>query len=415
MAGRKPSSLNRPLNEDVLEWALVATRSDENGDEVADWVNPNTNETITLPATIKPTPAILKALRLNDVAPATRERVLASDELDDTELPDSSTDRVLSIIKGSDAESSTQIKIYRVRDGIKDAYCGQFTPEEFEEKNLELIRSYFGGGKYRIRVYGKHSSGKFGVLANEVVEIEESILPTALPGITPAPQNQRDIVIEKLFQRIDDMDKRQQAPQNDMMQQLRMFAMIKQMFGDTGPKSSLAELLEGYKLIESLKGDGGNQNGGDGLMGMASQFLDVLKNAPVAQPLETSVQTLPTVQVPATLATTPQPVPSPDYRQPQESEGATVNVGQDFMMRVMLKAILAKAKLNAPIEPIAKDLVDKLPDEALDMLETDLWFEMLQEIIPEVAAHQIWFTKLRDNIIALSYEDAPVPGADKPT
>jgi hypothetical protein len=48
---------------------------------------------------------------------------------------------------------------------------------------------------------------------------------------------------------------------------------------------------------------------------------------------------------------------------------------------------------------------EKLPDELVELMALDNWFDLLETVAPEVTSHKAWFQQVRDE--ALARFDAP--------
>lgn len=380
---------------EVNDWAIV--QSDARS---ATWERPTTGERIKLPIGTKPTARMIEIATLNGAIlapePQGHPDPDGGDFIDEDEEPASPLDRVVSLLKNESEGGRAEVKIYRIREGEKDAYCGSFTPEQFEQGNLELIRSNWGGGRFRIMVYATvHPSNKFVRRVNEVVEIESSALPPV--GVAGAADP-----YALIMRRLDDMEKRgssqQQNGMGSMREMLSLFVMMKQAFGGDQPKSSVAEIISAVRDLKELSGDL-NPSGGNDLASMGMEVVKMIGAQQNAQPVQHAPQPIRQIQV------QPNPVPplEPHQVDPQFQPTADTMESEEmgnFFVKMMLRAIIKKAAENAPIEPIAADLYVKAPDDMLSMIESELWWEMLIEFEPAVTPHQEWFTRLRGGILA---------------
>lgn len=388
--------------QEVHDWAIIET-----GADAALWEKPTTGETVWLPLGTKPTPRMIRIATLNGAVlrPQTaHEPASFVDDLDDE--PSTPVDRVMTLLQSTVEGTRAEVKIYRVRDGDKDVYCGFYTPEQFEQGSLELIRSHFGGGKYRIKVYATNpDTGKFAVRMNETIEIEQSALPSALGG---AQSNPMEAVMRKL-DAIGNAPVNSAIAVNPMAQMKDMFQMMmlmKQLMGNDAPRSSVGEIATAIRELKDISGElGGGSGSGGGLMEMGTQLMSMIAEARQNAPLQPMQQAAPIPQIQAR----PNPIPQIHESEPEHvSESQTINQPINFesdgdmtsmFVKMAFKVILKKAAENAPVEPIAKDLYAKLPDDILDMLETSMWFDALKEFAPDVAQHEVWFTALREAVL----------------
>lgn len=398
MATRKSRvSIESGMDESVFEWAIVGSDSG-----MTTWRHAKSNEEVTLPDKMRPTPSVLDAIDANrqtgndDTPPATGLPFEFS-EIED-EGPASPLERVITIIGRDGSLNRADVKVYRMRDGQKDAYCAQYTADEFEDQNLELIRAHFGPGKYRIKIYGtSEQQPKYSLRLNEVVEIEGSLVP--LKQTENAGGMSQAALIQMLQTRNENPI--QQNPMNQMKEMLQMMVLMKQvMGGDHQPKSSVSELVQAIRELKGAQELIAPESSGDGgMMGMAKDIIGLVAQNQQVQ------QQQPPAQIPY-IAVPQQPVPTlpenPAFQQnpieqPETTDDPDMN---KFLMKTMIGAIIKQAEQNKPVEPIAADLYLKLPDEALDMIESVMWFDLLAELHPGVRAHETWFTQLRTAIVA---------------
>jgi hypothetical protein len=84
-----------------------------------------------------------------------------------------------------------------------------------------------------------------------------------------------------------------------------------------------------------------------------------------------------------------------------------------FKLRAYLSALVDMATKVVPVEKTAEFVVDKLPDELLEIMELPNWFEQLAAVAPEVKNHEEYLRKVRD--LALSMLEFEDDGEDDPT
>lgn len=398
----------RNVSDGSEHWALAETIETPTH-TICVWKNVANDEKIRLPFGVKPTNETLAILEIQsansqnggaDFTPDAAHGYL--EDFENLEDDDSAATRVLTLLRSSEnSGAKTSIKIYRVKDGAKDSYCGEFTPEEFEDKNLELIRSTWGGGKYRIRVYGQAPGKAFGVMLNEVIEIENSLQPVKpgeqVNGLGGAGMN----TLMRLEQRLDQLQMGNGGMAGGFKETLSMMAMMKDVLGgNSGPQSSVKEMLETYQMIDALKnGKPPEPERGEDLMSLAGKVFELI------QQQRADGADLAGAPAPAPIAPPPAGIPHVEIPQNFEQNGNDdMNMGENLIIKMTLRAVVKAAQANKPIEPIAVDLAEKLPDEVLDILDSVLWFEALQEYEPGVVAYEAWFTALRNRIIELTTE-----------
>jgi len=81
-----------------------------------------------------------------------------------------------------------------------------------------------------------------------------------------------------------------------------------------------------------------------------------------------------------------------------------------FKLRAYLSALVDMATKAIPPEKTAEFVVDKLPDELLEIMELPNWFEQLAAVAPEVKNHEAYLRQVRD--LALSMLEFDDEGED---
>lgn len=105
--------------------------------------------------------------------------------------------------------------------------------------------------------------------------------------------------------------------------------------------------------------------------------------------------------------TEPAPSPIPQNQQPQ-TEDEVNHLKYIFKLRSYLSALVDFAVKLAPPETTAQFVVDKLPDELIEIMELPNWFEQLAQVAPEVQKHEEYLRKVRDLALSMiDYEDEP--------
>lgn len=403
---RKSSAVPQTLADLALpddsanEWAIV----DSDATSVT-WSNPTSNEKIRLPVGARPSEHIVAIARMNGA-------VLSAQQEPDDLFPDETgfvdeieeatpVDRLLTLLRDDPGSERSEVKIYRMREGKPDTYCGSFKPDEFEKQNLELIRSHYGAGKYRVKIYGtKPGTNLYVIRMNQTVEIEPSLIAAPNAG---GGADKFDLLLQRL-----DAQQNQgaQSGMNNMKEMLQMFVMMKQAFGgEAQPKSQIAEIVGAIRELREVSGEISGGSGGNSspdLMGMGAEVLKLIaqnQGATQVQPHPIQyAEAFPQIETPPAPAQVVQynPNPAPAIQQPQTEE----NNEMSPFVKIMFAAILKKAAAGAPVEPIAADLYPRLPDEILDAMESEMWFDLLQEFHAGVKDHEAWFTALRGALLA---------------
>lgn len=429
---------------------------EEHGDGSTTWVDPETLEEITLHSETAPTEAYLRDLAKNGILP----RRPTLDDLDADEgdaplnvgnagvyddAPEDALSRVLTRIKTvATAETRSEVKIYRVKDAGKEAYCGSCSVEEYDEFGEEWIRARFGAGSYRVRVYGPamqegSNYGKFVRLTNTLVEIEPSLLPvkSTLPGAANSDASAAlgaagvGALLPILQNLAHEIATLKAGPQRDPMDEIKRIAEIAKLFNGNGQSKSMMEQMKEMevmlglrrKLADEREGEGGGDGKPD-MMEMAGKVLSLITPQPGAAPAVQGIpaspaELAPTVQIPPALY----PAHAEPAFQPQTSplpEGEPVDPFQNALFLVTINSLLRAAARGDSPDMHAPGLADQLPDKLIDKLESTLWFDALivslpPEVAAQVEARKPWFDDLREKILDNVYQDdepaQPAPGS----
>jgi len=167
------------------------------------------------------------------------------------------------------------------------------------------------------------------------------------------------------------------------------------------------------------------------MMAMLPKVLDIVsagmsKGQPQAQP---EPEAFHPVELPPAFAQSsqqvqaqPEPQAQPAYQATQEPTQPIQDSPQTeeqmqfgkylFKLRAYLSALVDMATKAIPPEKTAEFVVDKLPDELLEIMELPNWFEQLAAVAPEVKNHEVYLRQVRDLALGmLEFEDE---GEDDP-
>ena len=351
------------------------------------------------------------------------------------EIPETATDRVSAMLATASGLERSELKVYRLNQGTLE-YCKGYKPDQFEDGNFDMLREQFGPGEYEMRLYGPHPvTKKFGV-RNQVrikfahqTEIKHSELPSGLAQVLGT-------IAQGQAQMLDALVQMKQQPQKDPMEEmtkmLSMMTMMRQAMGmdnQSRAGSSISEIVGAIRELRSAADEVAPQREEpETMMAMLPKVLDIVsagmnKGQAQAQP-EPEFQP---VQLPPSFAQAqpqPQPQPQPQYQpnpepqpEPPTNEDDMANPLVIIKLKAYLKTLTDMAVALTPVDKAADFVYDKLPDDLIEIMLLDNWFELLSGFAPAVKPHEDWLRQVRDKAMAMfeiedeaEPEDAPKVG-----
>jgi hypothetical protein len=357
------------------------------------------------------------------------------------EIEETATDRVASMLAGINGLDRAELKVYKIKDGSLE-YCQGFKPEQFEEGNFDLLRDRFGHGEFELRLYATHpQTRKFGIRSKLRVKMSEVNRAAMNDGLPSGIAQVLGAIAQGQSQMLDALVQMKQQPQKDPMEEmtkmLSMMTMMRQAMGmDNQPRagSSIGEIVDAIRELRSAADEVAPQRDEpESMMAMLPKVLDIVSAGmgkgqaqAQAQPEPEEIQP---VQLPPSFYQQPQPqqsnqpvpvapaAPAPqpiiENQQPQ-TEDEVNHLKYIFKLRAYLSALVDFAVKLAPAETAAQFVVDKLPDELIEIMELPNWFEQLSHVAPEVKKHEEYLRKVRDLALSMiDYDDeTEAPAAD---
>ena len=371
--------------------------------------------------------------------------VPVSHEIDDEEL--TPAERVRALIGQAASDEGTKIKLYRIDPKTPGGmpWCADYTPEEFEAGDLEMIRRQWGAGRYHVRVINRR-----GIAARVDVTIAEPVNPPAAVAPAIAQNSELAQVMRVLAEgqaRILDALSTRPDPTQEMQRMFALMAGMREAMGlnvapppavaPASPQALLGDLVGAIKTLREISADVNPPAPADpdnplALVGPIVELVKVARQNP--QPLPMPIAPAPAPILPVTMprqnapARRPNPAPRPSVAPapngvslpvtqpaapaaaqptPQPAtEGETMNPALLMILnevRALIRDMVQRASVGADIEEAAEILYEKLPDDAFDYLVRDDWFELFAKLAPEVVPHREWFDAVKvrlDEIIA---------------
>jgi hypothetical protein len=218
-----------------------------------------------------------------------------------------------------------------------------------------------------------------------------------------------------------------QAPQKDPMEEmtkmLSMMTMMRQAMGmdnQSRAGSSISEIVGAIRELRSAADEVSPQKDEpETMMAMLPKVLDIVSagmNKGQAQPEQP--QDFQPVQLPPSFAQAqpqPQPQPQPQYQpnpepqpEPPTNEDEMANPLVIIKLKAYLKTLTDMAVALTPVDKAADFVYDKLPDDLVEIMLLDNWFDLLSGFAPGVKPHEEWLRQVRDKAIAMfDVEDEP--------
>ena len=352
------------------------------------------------------------------------------------EIEETATDRVASMLAGINGLDRAELKVYKIKDGSLE-YCQGFKPEQFEEGNFDLLRDRFGHGEFELRLYATHpQTRKFGIRSKLRVKMSEvnraamnDGLPSGIAQVLGAIANGQSQMLDALVQM---KQQPQKDPMEEMTKMLSMMTMMRQAMGmDNQPRagSSIGEIVDAIRELRSAADEVSPQREEpESMMAMLPKVLDIVSAGMGKGQAQPDPQEIAQVQLPESFyqpqpqqsneqVTVPPAAPPPQPviqdQQPQ-TEDEVNHLKYIFKLRAYLSALVDFAVKLAPAETAAQFVVDKLPDELIEIMELPNWFEQLSHVAPEVKKHEEYLRKVRDLALSMiDYDDEPeAPAVD---
>ena len=174
---------------------------------------------------------------------------------------------------------------------------------------------------------------------------------------------------------------------------------------DAQPRSQITEIVSAIRELREASDEiNPDKEKPDSLLGALPGVLEVVKAGMAQQ--QAQAQPMPLVELPPSIASAP--IPQPPIQQPQpqsqtqpNEEQAVFNPLVILQLKAYLRTLIKMAEDQKPIDAGAQFVYDKLPDEIVELMNLDNWFDLLYEVAPGVEDHKAWLTKVRDQALTM--------------
>lgn len=353
--------------------------------------------------------------------------LLPLDQIDD-EPEQTATDRVLETLASVGADERAVVKVHRVEPNGKESWCDDYAPHDFEQGGMRMLREKWGPGVYSIRLYGTRNQ-RFGILTRAQVNITAQREAPASPIGNAGPladvlrtiAEGQAIMLRALTER--------PAPADPQKQMAEMFLLMKSMREAMGeserPKQSngIKDAIEAIQLMREASDlvNPPKETSDDSVFGMLKGALPMITEAIKANAQKGGGAMLPMPELPelpgdSLSIPAQQPAAMPQQPQTGGDDVGVLEMSGEALAAIKLRALVhqvitwARADTeagDANVEKAANLLLEKLPDELIEVLELEEWLPLLCAQVPDAAAHPVWLGKVRTRLIEmLDEEDA---------
>lgn len=329
------------------------------------------------------------------------------DDFGDETLPsENATDRVMAMLDEVGGDDKAVVKVYRKRPDGKNVWLDDYSPLEFENGGVKMMRQKYGGGSYVIFLYGMTPRGAFGIRTKAEVEIEATKESEVRVPVNDGRMDRLEALVTKMLER---------PPVDPMMEMQKMFAMagtMREAFGlnNAPQKSGVTEALEMMREMRAAAGElmpERESSDEGGLLGMAKGIIPLIGAVVAQQQAGAAPMTaLPPIDQTATIAPNNGPLPPGTVQTQPEGEPMSAEMLAMIALKGYIKAIVMMAKTGVDPQKGADIIYKHLPDEMIGMMELPVWWELLIEQAPDLKPYQEWVTKARDLAMAQFAKEA---------
>jgi hypothetical protein len=213
-----------------------------------------------------------------------------------------------------------------------------------------------------------------------------------------------------------------QAPPKDSMEEmgkmLTMMAAMREAMGMNQPqgreKSSIGEIVSAIRELRGAADEISPQSDKepDGLMAVLPKMLELVSRGQQSQQDALQAAQFPPVQLPASFQSPDQQQQQQQPVQPEQTQAQTPTQDEADMkvmtmikLKSYLKTLVDMAVKSTPVDLAAQFVYEKIPDDLIEIMALDNWFDLLAAVAPDVKEHRDWLQKVRDQALSL-FEDA---------
>ena len=376
-----------------------------NGIMAIHWRNGETGQTRIVPAGIHPEDQALESYAIKTME-------------EDEPIEETAVDRVAAMMSGAGPDERAEVKVYRINSGQLE-YCAGYKPDEFESGNFDMLRDRFGAGVYELRLYATNpTSKKFVVRQKLRVTIVEEKSQTTTGGLGSGMSQVLQTIAQGQQQMLEALVSIKSAPPKDSMEEmgkmLTMMAAMREAMGLNQPhgreKSSIGEIVSAIRELRGAADEIAPQQDKepDGLMSVLPKMLELVSKGQQSQQEAAQAVHFPPVQLPASFQAPAQPEPQQapqPQEQPATQEESDMKMFTMIKLKSYLKTLIDLAVKKTTVEQGAEFVYEKIPDDLIEIMALDNWFDLLTFVAPDVKEHREWLQQVRDKALAM-FEEA---------
>lgn len=341
-------------------------------------------------------------------------QLLAFDTEDEEEQ--TSTDRVALMLGSVATDDRAKVTVHRIMGPNKYGWCEDYSVADYENGGAKMIRTQFGPGEYDVRLYGiKPGTNRVVVLARQtLILVKLTTEPVPLYG---RESNEMAQVLKGLQEQITAVINRPAPdPMANLQQTMALMGMFKDVLGGgNNSGNSISEIMKAIREMKAVSSElnpekADKEDESDSLIKALAPLLGVVAAGMMNKGQEAPAQALQMASQPAPQLPPPKPaVPNiaPSAVVPLTPEASTeptpevdeMNLYQMGKLTILVKTIVGMGHKNTPIETAGDLLLDELPDEILDLMESETWFADLSNYVKMIGVDltplQEWLTRVR--------------------
>ena len=366
------------------------------------WRNSETGQTRIVPTGLHPDDQALESYSIKTME-------------EDDPIEETATDRVAAMMSGAGPDERAEVKVYRINSGQLE-YCRGYKPEEFESGNFDMIRERFGAGTYELRLYATDpNSKKFAVRRKHRITIVEDKIESSGGGLGSGMAQVLQTIAQGQQQMLEALVSIKSVPAKDPMEEMTkmmgMMSMMREAMGLNQPqgreKSSIGEIVSAIRELRGAADEIAPQDKEpDGLMSVLPKMLELVSKGQQSQQEAQQAVHFPPVQLPPSFQAPAQPEPQEQApATPQTQEESDMKMFTAIKLKSYLKTLIDLAVKKTPVDTAAEFVYEKIPDELIEIMALDNWFDLLSFVASDVKDHKEWLQQVRDKALAM-FEEA---------